>query len=399
MFKRFAACLLALSLLSGGVLASAADEKDISQTENQREMIVISADDVEARVDAEMVSVPVKITNNKGVGILQVFLHYDSESFELSSVDLGDVFVSEDIEEGDLTASPYVILAVPYDNVAKDGVIVTLNFKVRDNIKAGKYIISLKTEVVTGIDENILTHELVDGSILVFGDEMNDVDELEVFIPSTLTENAPTVDEPILDKPGTDEPKEEEALIVPKFADTSGHWAVKYINDSVDLGLFRGDENGNFNPEQKITRAQFITVLWRMAGSPDMEATHSFDDVDGQSEEFQKAIAWGHGKGYVSGISETKFDPNGMLTREAGMKMLHYYSGGKVGQEAMFYKIYDGMIKDVAEIADWAKKSVYWGIYYEMISGTDNLTISPKSAMTRAQMAKIMVTYHNNVAS
>lgn len=396
MFKRFAACLLALSLLSGSVLASAADENDIVTTDTQQEVTVgsekptFSVSSAKAK-PGDTVKLTVDMSNNPGIASVVLDVSYNNKYLSLTSKPVFSELFTENLDSEDLSIVPFTLFS--YDalkDITESGALATLTFKVAEDAPSGDYIVALSydEENVFDVDFNNVSFETVAGKITVEGD-----------VPPVSAEDAPAVYEPILDKPGTDEPKEEEALIVPKFADTSGHWAVKYINDSVDLGLFRGDENGNFNPEQKITRAQFITVLWRMAGSPDMEATHSFDDVDGQSEEFQKAIAWGHGKGYVSGISETEFDPNGMLTREAGMKMLHYYSGGKVGQEAMFYKIYDGLIKDVAEIADWAKKSVYWGIYYEMISGTDNLTISPKSAMTRAQMAKIMVTYHNNVAS
>ena len=394
MLKRFAAILLALTLVSGGVLASAADDNDIVATESQQ-----SAEEVNAPTfsvssatakPGDTVELTVDMSNNPGITSLMLSLSYNDTYLSLASEPVfGEIF-PESLGGDDLTLNPFnFICSDDFVDIKESGTLATFTFSVAENAPSGDYSV-----VVFYDEENVFDAELknvsfktVAGRITVEGD-----------IPAVSAEDAPAVYDPIMDKPGTDEP-EEEALIVPKFADTLGHWAVKYINDSVDLGLFRGDENGNFNPEQKITRAQFITVLWRMAGSPDMEATHSFDDVDGQSEEFQKAIAWGHAKGYVSGISETQFDPNGMLTREAGMKMLHYYAGGKVGQETMFYNIYDQLLKDSSEISDWAKKSVYWGIYYEMISGTDDFTISPKSPMTRAQMAKIMVSFHNNMAS
>jgi len=396
MLKRFAACLLALTFLSGGVLASAADETDIQKAETQQSGIVeelntptFSVSSAKAK-PGDTVELTVDMSNNPGITSLMVSVSYNDSYISLASYPVFSDIFTESLGSGDLAMIPYNLLCMEdVEDITEDGTLATLTFKVAENAPSGDYTvaISYEEEAVFNVKLEDVFFETVAGKITVEGD-----------IPEVTGEDAPAIYDPITDKPGSDEP-EEDAFIVPKFADTLGHWAVKFINDSVDLGLFRGDENGNFNPEQKITRAQFITVLWRMAGTPDIEATHSFDDVDGQSEEFQKAIAWGYAKGYVSGISDTQFDPNGMLTREAGMKMLHYYSGGKVGQEAMFYQIYDGMIKDSAEISDWAKKSVYWGIYYEMISGTDNLTISPKTPMTRAQMAKIMVTYHNNIAS
>lgn len=396
MLKRFAACLLALSLLSGSVVVSAAEEADILAAESQQSGVVaevktptFSVSEAVAK-PGDTVKLTVDMTNNPGITSALLSISYNDTYLSLAKEPVFSDLFEESLGSGDLSMIPFNLLCMDnLKDIAKDGTLATLTFKVAENAPSGDYkvLVAYEQEGVFNAKIEDVYFETVAGKITVEGD-----------IPAVEGADAPAIYDPILDKPGSDEP-EEDAFIVPKFADTLGHWAVKFINDSVDLGLFRGDENGNFNPEQKITRAQFITVLWRMAGTPDVAATHSFDDVDGQSEEFQQAIAWGFANGYVSGISDTKFDPNGILTREAGMKMLHYYSGGKVGQEAMFYQIYDGMIKDSAEISDWAKKSVYWGIYYEMISGTDNLTISPKSAMTRAQMAKIMVTYHNNIAS
>ena len=180
------------------------------------------------------------------------------------------------------------------------------------------------------------------------------------------------------------------------FADVTGHWGASYINEAAEKGLFKGDENGNFNPDANVTRAQFITVLWRMAGTPEATAEAPFTDIENQIPEFKSAIAWGYEKGYINGTSETTFDPSGTLTREAGMKILHYYAGGKVDKEQFLYAVYDGIFEDSAEIATWAKPSVYWGIYNKLISGTSETTLTPKGTATRAQLAKILVNYLNS---
>ena len=178
-----------------------------------------------------------------------------------------------------------------------------------------------------------------------------------------------------------------------EFSDVKGHWAEEFVVKSVEKGLFVGDANGNFNPDADITRAQFITVLWRMAGRPEADVELPFEDIENQLPEFKKAICWGYANGYIKGTSETTFEPESTLTREAGMKILHLYSGGSIGGEFQFYAIYDGLLTDSSEISDWAKGSVYWGIYNKLISGTAEMTISPKGTATRAQLARILVSY------
>lgn len=177
------------------------------------------------------------------------------------------------------------------------------------------------------------------------------------------------------------------------FNDVTGHWGEEFIIKAADKGLFVGDADGNFNPDASVTRAQFITVLWRMAGRPEAGEELPFTDTENQLPEFKKAISWGYEKGYIKGTSDTTFDPEATLTREAGMKILHLYSGGATGGEFQFFAIYDGLLKDSAEISSWAKSSVYWGIYNKLLSGTPDSTIEPKGTATRAQLARILVSY------
>ena len=179
------------------------------------------------------------------------------------------------------------------------------------------------------------------------------------------------------------------------FSDMQGHWAESFVNDATKLGLFKGDEQGKFNPDENVTRAQFVTVLWRMEGSPVVDIAVPFTDISNQPDEFKTAIAWGYSNGYINGESDTKFEPEGVLTREAGMKILHYYSGGMTGGELQFMAIYDGLFKDSSEISQWAKKSVYWGVYQKLLSGTSSNTLSPKDTATRGQLAKILINYIN----
>lgn len=177
------------------------------------------------------------------------------------------------------------------------------------------------------------------------------------------------------------------------FNDMEGHWASEFVIKAANEGLFVGDSDGNFHPDADVTRAQFITVLWRMAGRPDAAAELPFTDIENQLPEFKQAIGWGYEKGYIKGTTETTFDPDTTLTRESAMKILHLYSGGQTGGEFQFFAIYDGLLEDSSEISSWAKSSVYWGIYNKLISGTSETTIAPKGTATRAQLARIMVSY------
>ena len=177
------------------------------------------------------------------------------------------------------------------------------------------------------------------------------------------------------------------------FTDLEGHWGKADVLRAAELGLFNGYADGRFGPDDNITRAQFVTVLWRMAGSPATDGKTPFADIAGQSAEFRSAIAWGYQKGYVNGVSDTAFNPTGNLTREAAMKILFLYSGGVSGMEMLFTSVYDSQYSDSGKISAWAKAPMYWGIYNCLISGTSETTLSPGTPATRAQLAKILVQY------
>ena len=175
------------------------------------------------------------------------------------------------------------------------------------------------------------------------------------------------------------------------FTDTVGHWGEADIAKAAQMGLFGGYPDGSFHPDDPITRADFVTVLWRAAGSPSA-ASSGFADVP-QDAYYAKAVAWAKQKGIVDGISADAFDPMGVLTRQAAMKILFGFSGGQSGQELLFATAYDSAFADSASIADWAKAGMYWGCYNELIAGMGNGCISPQTSATRAQLAKILVKY------
>ena len=301
------------------------------------------------------------ISNSLSVWGFEIDLLVEGESFECTNIVLGEMFDEEFSVTNTLTYDGAArVCGLFTEEFSGDGVLAIYTFRAKEDISA----FDLKAESVLIVD--------VEGNKL----------------PYTLT----GATEIIPEEPSNAEEKEEE--IEHLYADTEGHWSERYINTATEKGLFKGDEKGFFNPDEDVTRAQFVTVLWRMAGSPTADVVDvPFTDISGQSEEFKTAIAWGYINGYINGTSATTFEPDENLTREAAVKILHAYSGGQSGIELVFSFIYDGYFKDSNQISGWAKPSVYWGIYYKMLSGTSADTLSPQGTATRAQLAKILVNY------
>ena len=182
------------------------------------------------------------------------------------------------------------------------------------------------------------------------------------------------------------------------FVDIAGHWGENAIIRSAELGLFQGYPDNTFRPDDAVSRVQFVTVMWRSAGSPEPNGETPFTDIGNQLPAFQTAIRWAYETGRIKGTSDTTFSPEKALTRQEALTILHRCAGSETGLETMLTGTYDNAFSDSEQIAPWAKTAMYWGVYHQIISGTTSKTLSPLMNTTRAQMANIMVDYLDRFA-
>jgi len=182
------------------------------------------------------------------------------------------------------------------------------------------------------------------------------------------------------------------------FEDTKGHWSESYVDQAVDLGFINGYGNGKYGPDDRMTRAQFATILWREAGQPEPAGVASFTDLDPKQTYYHKAVAWAEENGVMNGVGENRFAPNSNVTREQMATTLFRMSGGMPGMELMFIGFYEQAFLDSQEISSWARSAIWWNVYHEILCDTQGVdpdeTLSPKDAATRAQIAVMIVRYH-----
>ena len=130
----------------------------------------------------------------------------------------------------------------------------------------------------------------------------------------------------------------------------------------------------------------FITVLYRLEGSPEVEGELSFHDVR-ETDYYYDAILWGVENGIVNGMSDAAFAPNAILNREQMATMLARYlryKGITGGGEAKHYQ-------DEASISDYAKGAVQILSQTGILEGDENGNFSPQQDTTRAQMATVLM--------
>ena len=159
-----------------------------------------------------------------------------------------------------------------------------------------------------------------------------------------------------------------------------------------------GEGGGKFEPGRTLNRAEFTTMLWRMAGSPKAEKAAGFRDVE-PGTWYSDAIDWAAEQGYVTGTGDSAFSPNASISRQEAVTILFRYSGGVSGTELMFSSMYDSQFTDSDSIAPWAESALDWAIYHGVITGTSQTTVSPTATATRAEAAALFVRYSEKINS
>ena len=164
-------------------------------------------------------------------------------------------------------------------------------------------------------------------------------------------------------------------------------WSYKYVKYATDKGYLKGIGNDLFDPSGTTTRGMVVTVLWRREGSPDAAYRSDFEDVP-SNEWYAEPVIWAKDSGVVMGVSDTRFDPNGKITREQLATMLYRYADSKnvyVGDRADL-----SGFSDSGKISSWAKDPVEWAVAAGLIAGVTATTISPGTYATREQFATIL---------
>lgn len=318
----------------------------------------------------ETFTVKVDISGNPGLCAAQYTLAFDKTVVTCVSASVGDVLKGT-LSAANPDAADGAIVAAAATSPAKgDGSIGVFTFKV---LKSGETGFTLKDAVFSDANGASISTNVpaADSSQKPSGTEKPE---------------QPKGDEPAApSNPG--ENAGQTFLDVPK-----SFWGYESIERAAQLGYVNGVGGGKFEPNRQLTRAEFVTMLHRMAGKPTASTAAAFTDVS-QNAWYRDAVNWAAEKGYVNGTGANTFSPDGKITRQEVVTILFRYSGSQSGAETMFTATYDSQFTDSGAIAPWAKTAMYWAIYNGVVNGTSPTTVSPTATATRAEVAAIFVRY------
>lgn len=182
---------------------------------------------------------------------------------------------------------------------------------------------------------------------------------------------------------------EEPAVVVEEwinpFEDVSeSDWFYKAVKYASSSKLMNGVSTTRFAPNEPLTRAMFVTVLYRMEGEPETEIVE-FDDVV-KGAWYEKAVSWASRNGIVNGVSKTEFAPQRNITREQMATIMFRYAKTK-GIDTTTEKVKS--YTDADEISSYATEAVNWASGIGLMSGNPDGTFAPKNNSTRAQAATV----------
>lgn len=180
------------------------------------------------------------------------------------------------------------------------------------------------------------------------------------------------------------------------FSDVSvAHWAYRTILRAADLGIIHGFPDGTFGPDGKVTRAQAVTMIWNMAGSPKASGSaRTFSDVAADAY-YYRSVSWASSAGVVHGYGGTDlFGPNDEVTREQFATMIANYASLQAGRAVSGSRADYEHMDDAAEVSSYAERTMGWCYRNKILVGSSGL-LRPKGTTTRAQACKMVVMLHD----
>ncbi len=171
------------------------------------------------------------------------------------------------------------------------------------------------------------------------------------------------------------------------------HWSYPYIHAVYEIGIMKGIGGNMFGTVNKSSRAQLVTIIWRLAGEPESDSDEmNFTDVP-ESKWYTEAVKWAADEGIVNGVGGELFAPDRTITR------------GEVA--AIFYRFAEYMdldttaradvseFADTDELTDWNRDAFAWCVAMGIINGKEispekPCKLAPDDVITRAELAAII---------
>lgn len=167
----------------------------------------------------------------------------------------------------------------------------------------------------------------------------------------------------------------------------AGDWFYDYVEYVYNNGIMDGVDNGVFSPNTETTRGMVVTILYRLAGEPNVRGGNDFSDV-ASGAYYADAVTWASNAGIVNGTSATTFSPNALVTREQFAAMLYRYMS-YIGEDVSASTNLN-RYTDADSVSAYAETAMSWAVAEGIINGRTATTLAPAGNCTRAEVAAMI---------
>jgi len=172
--------------------------------------------------------------------------------------------------------------------------------------------------------------------------------------------------------------------------------AVRFVSAN---GLMTGTSDYVFSPNANLSRAMIVTMLWRLAGEPEMNLESGtqgleFTDV-ARGRWYSTAIAWAAENGIVNGFGDGRFAPGDDITREQLAAILMRYADWKNLDIVVTADL--SVFTDAGQISGWARDAMSWANASGLVTGRTPTALAPQGTATRAEAAAMLMRFVENV--
>ena len=177
------------------------------------------------------------------------------------------------------------------------------------------------------------------------------------------------------------------------FTDVPSGWRYDNIKFVFDRGIMTGLDETTFEPDAPLNRAQFASVIYRLAGEPEVVFKDTFSDVPA-GKWFSEAVIWANENGIVSGPGDGTYGPYDNITREQMARMLMEFArvqSYNTDEREDFAKF-----ADASQVSRWATDYMRWAVGSGIISGSTKdgkYYMNPKGQATRAECAVMLTKF------
>ena len=181
------------------------------------------------------------------------------------------------------------------------------------------------------------------------------------------------------------------------FSDVAENaWYLSSVQYVYYTGRMNGIGDGLFAPNNPMTRAELVTVLYRIAGSPAVETENPFEDVP-EGAYYYNAVRWAQANSIVTGTSATKFNPLDRISREQIATILYRYAASLELDLSQRDPLTD--FTDAENVSNFAKDPISWCVAIGLINGKPGGLLDPSGTATRAEVAKILTGFETHLAA